>query len=275
VCFSGHWIHLFKHRHGICSRHVTKLVTKREVESADEINKSDDVFTCDVQKILPNYDPRYVLNTDQSGLELEMYSNRTLSFEGEKLTLAKVRSLHNTTHSYAVQPILPLAGTLVGKLFLCLKEPNGHMSETIKQSLFQADNLIITCKLSISYVLVFLFLFLSTVYTILPLFYGGRIAEHKECDATKEEGLKNECLTRFPQILGSKSGKLTTSLAQYWSDHVLLPLVGDKKCLLLSDYWGGQSTEMVYNKMKHLKQLEIPKKTTSMIQPLDVGWNRQ
>jgi len=113
------------------------------------------------------------------------------------------------------------------------------------------------------------------VYTILPLFYGGRIAEHKECDATNEEGLKNECLTCFPQILGSKSGKLTTSLAQYWSDHVLLPLVGDKKCLLLSDYWGGQRTEMLYNKMKHLKRLEIPKKTTSMIQPLDVGWNRQ
>ena len=32
---------------------------------------------------------------------------------------------------------------------------------------------------------------------------------------------------------------------------------------------------MLFNKMKHLKRLEILKKTTSMIQPLDVGWNRQ
>ena len=85
----------------------------------------------------------------------------------------------------------------------------------------------------------FLFFFLSAEYTILPLFCGGRIAEHKECDATKEEGLKNECLTCFTQILRSKSGKQTTSFPQHWSNHVLLPLVGGKKCLLLSDYLSG------------------------------------
>ena len=95
------------------------------------------------------------LNTDHSGLELEMYSNRTLSVEDEKLTIAKVRSLHNTTHRYTVQPVESLNGTLAEKLFLCLKEPNGHMSESIKQSLFQADNLIITCKSSVNYVLMF------------------------------------------------------------------------------------------------------------------------
>ena len=32
---------------------------------------------------------------------------------------------------------------------------------------------------------------------------------------------------------------------------------------------------MLCNKMKHLKRPEIPKQITSMIQPLDVGWNRQ
>jgi hypothetical protein len=43
------------------------------------------------QEMLLNYKPNLVFNTDQSGLELEMRSNRTLSFKGEKLTLAKVR----------------------------------------------------------------------------------------------------------------------------------------------------------------------------------------
>jgi hypothetical protein len=83
---------------------VTKLVTKKEVENADIIKHSADQFVSDVQKIITNYKQEHVLNTDQSGLELEMYSNRTLSFEGEKLTIAKVRSLSNTTHSYTVQP---------------------------------------------------------------------------------------------------------------------------------------------------------------------------
>jgi hypothetical protein len=193
-------------------------VTKHEVESQDAINKSADDFVSDVQKLMPKYKLDHVLNTDQSGLELEMYSNCTLSFKGEKITIAKVRSLHNTTHSYTVQPLISMAGGLVGPLYLCLKEPKGHMSENIKQGLFKADNIVITC---------------------------------------------------------SKSGKLTTSLAQYWSDNILLPLVGDEKYLLLSDYWGEQRTKTLYEKMKHLRRLEIPKKATSMIQPLDVGWNRQ
>ncbi|CAF3846682.1 unnamed protein product, partial [Rotaria sp. Silwood1] len=51
-----------------------------------------------------------------------MHSNRTLSFEGEKITVATVRSKHNITHSYTVQPILSMEGTPVGPLFLCLKE---------------------------------------------------------------------------------------------------------------------------------------------------------
>ena len=83
---------------------MTKLVTKKVVEDADIINHSAEQFVSDVQKIIKNYKQECVLNTDQSGLELEMYSNRTLSHEGEKLTVAKVRSLSNTTHSYTVQP---------------------------------------------------------------------------------------------------------------------------------------------------------------------------
>jgi len=79
-------------------------VTKKEVEDVDIINHSAEQFVSDVQKIIKNYKQECVLNTDQSGLELEMYSNRTLSHQGEKLTVAKVRSLSNTTHSYTVQP---------------------------------------------------------------------------------------------------------------------------------------------------------------------------
>jgi len=173
--FSEHWARLFKHRHGICSRHVTKLVTKHKVESQDVINKSADNFISDVLKLLSKHDFDLVFNTDPSGLELEMHSNRTLSFEGEKTTLAKVRSLHNTTQfNHLFQ-----WSVLVDPLFLCMKEATGHMSKNIKQNLFKADNIAITC---------------------------------------------------------SKSGKLTTSLGQYWSDNILLPLVGNKKCILLSDY---------------------------------------
>ena len=73
----------------------------------------------------------------------------------------------------------------------------------------------------------------------------------------------------------SKSGKLTTSLVQYWTDNILKPTIRNQKCLLLSDYWGGQRDETLYADLKYLKCLEIRKKTTGMIQPCDVYYNRQ
>ena len=87
--------------------------------------------------------------------------------------------------------------------------------------------------------------------------------------------LNRDTVLFFMYISGSKSGKLTTSLVQYWVDNLLLPIVGQKKFILISDSWGGQRNKNLYEKMKKLIRLEIPKKTTSMIQPLDVGWNRQ
>lgn len=72
----------------------------------------------------------------------------------------------------------------------------------------------------------------------------------------------------------SSSGKLTTSLVEYWRDHVLRPFVPSKS-LLLSDYWSGQRQPNIYSVVKGCKRLEIPANTTSRIQPLDVYFNRQ
>ena len=215
---SEKWLFNFKHRYNIYSRKITKLVTKREVQNEQEIHKSANDFVSNTQKIIKKYNPDYVLNTDQSGLQLELYSNRTLSFQGEKTTLAAVHSVHNTTHSYTVQPMISMSGHLVGPLLLCLKEPSGRLTENVKKSLFQTKNIILTC---------------------------------------------------------SKSGKLSTSLLQYWRDNVLEPAIGTNKFLLISDSWDVQSNKTLYEKLKNCQRIEIPKRTTSWIQPLDVYFNRQ
>lgn len=79
-------------------------------------------------------------------------------------------------------------------------------------------------------------------------------------------------------ITCSSSGKLTSSLVAYWRDHCLLPSIGNK-CLLLSDSWSGQNDTSLYDKAncqnKHITRLQIPQKTTSDLQPLDVYYNRQ
>ena len=100
-----------------------------------------------MRKVFGKYDDDNILNTDQLGLELELHSNRTLSHKGEKTTVASVRSINGTTHSYTVQQIISLGEHLVGPVFVCLKV-KGRMSDSIKAHLFKADNVICTYNAS-------------------------------------------------------------------------------------------------------------------------------
>ena len=101
-----------------------------------------------VQKILPKYNLDNIFNTDQSGPQLELFSNRTLDFEAEYLTLGKVQSINNTTHSYTAQPMIAMSGRQIGPFLLCLKEASGHLSDNIRKDLFTASNVVITCSKS-------------------------------------------------------------------------------------------------------------------------------
>ncbi|CAF4170822.1 unnamed protein product [Rotaria sordida] len=145
---SNNWVLQFKRRHALCSRKVTKLITQREVLDADTIDNSANNFISKIKNLLPHYRQSNVLNTDQSGLEIEMVGNRTLSFKGEKATFGKVRSVYNTSHSYTVQLIISLMGQPIGTCYLCLKEKNDYMSDNIKKNLFQASNVTVTCSKS-------------------------------------------------------------------------------------------------------------------------------
>ena len=195
-------------------------MTKRSTENQETISASADQFVVNVLKHLSKFESNEVINTDQSGIELELRSTRTLSYKGEKVTVASVRSTNATTHSYTVQPTITLDGHLLSPVYLCLKEPKGYISKNIRSHLFKTLNVVITC---------------------------------------------------------SSSGKLNTSLIEYWRDHVLLPSLGErKKFLLISDCWGGQADgKGIYDHIPGCTRLEIPKKTTDKIQPLDVFFNRQ
>ncbi|CAF1651158.1 unnamed protein product [Adineta ricciae] len=198
---SNHWLYTFKHKHSIISRKITK-------------------FVADVRKRLPQYEASEVINTDQSGIQLELHSTRTLSHKREKVTVGSVRSINAITHSYTVQPTITLDGHLLSPLYLSLKEPKGHMSENIRLHLFKASNVVITC---------------------------------------------------------SSSGKLTTSMVEYWRDHVLLSsLEKHQKFLFISDCWGEQTDgKGLCDHIPECIRLEIPKKTTDQLQPLGVFFNRQ
>lgn len=136
-------------------------------------------FIRKVKSLIPSCDPKAVLNTDQCILELEVPTNRSLSYRGENNTVASVRSINATTHRYTIQPTTILSGNLVGPVLVCLKELGGRMSERIKSNLPVLNNVVVTC---------------------------------------------------------SSSGKLTTSLVEYWLSTCLAPSIS-AETLLLSDSW--------------------------------------
>ncbi len=127
---SKHWITAFKHRHNIVSRKITKFVTKHVVDDADQTEQSSIEFVEQAKAEMQHYSSEAIMNTDQVGLHKELHSTRTLSYQGEKLTVATVKSQNAITHSYTVQPIINLAGEVVGPICLCFKEPNGRISQS-------------------------------------------------------------------------------------------------------------------------------------------------
>lgn len=211
------WLYNFKYRHGICSRRITKLVTKKVVESQEEINRSAENFVLETNKVIEGYSTNQVLNTDQMGVEMEPHGGRTLSHSGEKSTWGSVRSLGAATHSYTIQPTITMDGCVLNPLYMCLKEPSGRIGDNVKKNLFNAKNIVLTC---------------------------------------------------------SKSGKLTSSLVTYWVNQCLFPNLRSRT-LLLVDSLPHQIHPEVYKGLKHFEYRVIPPKTTSMIQPLDVYYNRQ
>ncbi|CAF2053469.1 unnamed protein product [Rotaria magnacalcarata] len=128
---SSKWLLAFKDRHRISRRKITQLVTKKHVEDREKVEQSAKDFVTETKKVIDQYNPNEVLNTDQVGINLKMYGNRTLSYMGEQSTWSMVRSIGKTTHSYTTQSIITLDGSVLGPLFLCLKEPTGKMSDNI------------------------------------------------------------------------------------------------------------------------------------------------
>ena len=81
---SRKWVSHFKTKHKIVSRKITNIVTKHEVAKSDAIEQSKVDFLDQYKKLAQDYSPDQIYNTDQVGVEEELRSTRSLSFQGEK-----------------------------------------------------------------------------------------------------------------------------------------------------------------------------------------------
>jgi len=137
---SDSWILSFKKKYRIKSRKITKYVTyKSEANEKQKIEKAK-LFVQNIKEIAVNYSSDHIFNSDQSGFNYEITSNRTLSNIGEKDTLVIINSPNAISHSYTIQPLISFEGKLVGKLFLCLKELNGIFGPIVENQLIKPKN---------------------------------------------------------------------------------------------------------------------------------------
>ncbi|XP_003744001.2 uncharacterized protein LOC100907425 [Galendromus occidentalis] len=146
---SHSWIARFKNAHRISSRRIVKFVSFRQQRNREEIEtEAKQVLLDFVRNVRDRYDPREVLNTDQSGFSYLVHTNRTLSHRNEQTTVGVVKSLNSLTHSYTIQPVVNMNGELVGRLYVNLQERTDGFGPRVSQDLPNFPNLYVTCSKS-------------------------------------------------------------------------------------------------------------------------------
>ena len=130
---SKNFINNFKKTNHIVSRKITKFVTKVEIESEDLLKQKAREFNECVEKMRVelNLNRSDIWNADQSKIDYETSSSRTLSLKGEHDTHGKIESSYNLSHSYTIMPLISMSGKLARKLYICLQEKDGKFGPRV------------------------------------------------------------------------------------------------------------------------------------------------
>jgi len=143
------WIDNFKARNGIVSRKVQKIVSCKDIERSTILEDKANSFRKTMQDFTSVFPTSHIWNTDQVGFCYELIDGRTLSWKGEHRTFGCGFSPKNkATHSYTVQYIISMDGSIVGNAFVCLQEPTGRLGPRVEETLFAAPNISLTCSVS-------------------------------------------------------------------------------------------------------------------------------
>ena len=144
---SDFWLYKFKTTNRIVSRKINRTVTPRFVRDEVDIRQKADQFITTVNNEMKNFMP-YIFNLDQSGFNYEMHTGRTLPIKGLLQVTALVQSEGATTHSYTIQPMVRIDGSLHPTLFVCLQEKNGQFPNDPREQMVQFNNIYLKCSSS-------------------------------------------------------------------------------------------------------------------------------
>ena len=106
---SEHWLHNFKSQNHIVSRKIIKFVSVKRHENVEALEESIHTFMEELKPVLKATSPARVFNCDQTGLNLELTSGRTLFEKGAKRVEMSAQRIQASSHSFSLQPVISAA----------------------------------------------------------------------------------------------------------------------------------------------------------------------
>lgn len=99
------YLNNFKRRKNIVSRKITKFYSKKEAKDKIRNDENGAKFVNEVNELIKNnvYLKNKIFNSDQMGIQYEMYHKRSLTYRGKTTVESAVQSKHATTHSFTIQ----------------------------------------------------------------------------------------------------------------------------------------------------------------------------
>lgn len=241
---SRSWLTRFKKKNGLSSRKVTKKISRARIANSDNIEESIRKFRRDYTEAARHFNPRLIINIDQTGINYEESTERVVGRTGARDMYLRVDSLSRNTHSFTAQPILTRDGRLIGNLTLCMQERTPDFGPMVERRVRELESRFGNVRI------------LSSTSGKMSSQLVGNWVENVLAPTIDRE------LRRIQEVGGVECSEEECS-----SD------IHAKDALLLADSWSGH--RRVSTMAANVYQLVIPPHTTDQIQPLDVGFFRQ
>uniref|UniRef100_A0A914QVY8 HTH CENPB-type domain-containing protein n=1 Tax=Panagrolaimus davidi TaxID=227884 RepID=A0A914QVY8_9BILA len=129
------WIRRWKKRHRVVSRKVNNFITNKTIANRDKLEDEIEKFRLKYSQYLIDLPLDQVYNSDQTGVQLEMISKRTLDFQGVIKVQARAQSSNSLTHSFTAQPVITASGKLLLPVFVIMHE--AHEPQCFNKDLAQ------------------------------------------------------------------------------------------------------------------------------------------
>lgn len=110
-------------------------------QSQKQVQEQIVKFRSDFKENVQGHNKSHIFNTDQSGFNLELLSNRTLEVIGTEKVYSTISSKGSETHSYTAQFLISANGELKTPMFIISKKNKGEFGERVQRTMFRHDEI--------------------------------------------------------------------------------------------------------------------------------------